>query len=110
MTGSGDNVSSSASGRRSPNIDQIRQQPLVAGVARGASDAEEAEPDDVSGLGIEMGADWIVGMADRRRRGHRLVQEDVDVTGEADGCGGRTCGLMTTRDFGECRAVSNDGE
>jgi hypothetical protein len=56
-----------------------------------------------------MGADRIVGMADRGHSGHLLVREDVDVKDEPDGGGGRTCGLMITRDFGECRAMSNGG-
>jgi hypothetical protein len=74
-----------------------------------ARDAEEVQLDDVSVLCGEIGAGRIVGMTDRRHRRHRLLAADAGVKGEPDDCGGRTCGLMITRDFGECGAVSNGG-
>jgi hypothetical protein len=60
-------------------------------------------------LGDEMSADRIVAIADRGHREHQPVRDDVDVTGEPDGYGELACGLRITRDFGNHRAVSNEG-
>jgi hypothetical protein len=76
---------------------------------QGAGVPEHDELHNFSLLGGKVGADRIVQMADRRHRGHRLVRGDVDVNGEPEGCGRRTCGRMITQDFGEFRAVSNGG-